>query len=65
MDEVSTSETSINFYESIRDNIPEDSPFRLKKLPNPKIHINSDLCLQGLMLPITFLSTETPNKVRH
>jgi hypothetical protein len=65
MDEVSASEMSINFYESIRDNIPEDCHFRLKKLPNPKIHTNSDLCLQGVLLPITFLSTETPNKVRH
>jgi hypothetical protein len=56
MEAVSTSETPINFYQTTRCNIPEDSHLQLKmnckgcgrKRPKPNLKYYRVICLEGL-----------------
>jgi hypothetical protein len=41
MDAISTSETSVNFYEISHSNIPEDSDLHTRRRDNPKSHLVS------------------------
>jgi hypothetical protein len=42
MEAVSTSETSVNFYETTRRNIPEDSHLHIRRRENLKYHRDKD-----------------------
>jgi hypothetical protein len=44
MESLSTSETSVNFYETTRRNIPEDRHFHALRRENPKSHSIMIIC---------------------